>query len=176
MNAKTMTTDKNLIPEVRNSMPKLKRYVPGTPINIKTMRNVIPVQSVTVLGPTGPETYRICANEYYAFAWPEPRPYETSMPICIQDVKYLFRPRNVWAWKQGSAIDPRERYERRMRIIPPKARLEKRELLSDFEQERLILCKTLLDLDAIIRKNYGMYVLSDELADAYWHHLRAHGI
>lgn len=61
------------------------------------MRNVIPVQSVTVLGPTGPETYRICANEYYAFAWPEPRPYETSMPICIQDVKYLFRPRNVWS-------------------------------------------------------------------------------
>lgn len=176
MNAKTMTAGKNLAPEVRDCMPKLKRYVPGTPVNVKTMRNVIPVKSITVPGPSGPETYRICANEYYAFAWPEPRPYETSMPICVQDVKYLFRPRNVWAWKQGAAVDPRERYERRMHIIPPKARLEKRELLETFEQERLILCKALLDLDGIVRKNHGMYILSDAVADAYWHRLRAHGI
>lgn len=63
-----------------------------------------------------------------------------------------------------------------LEIVPPKTVLHGHELFENYEQERLIVCKTLLDLDAVIRKSYGMYVLSDDLADACWHQLRAHGI
>lgn len=158
-----------------DDMPKLKPYKPSTPVNIKDL-NLVHIKTAISNGyACGPRTYRVYANAHYAFVWWDPEPNDPNLPIYNRDVKNLYRPRHMWAWKPGVKTVLWEK-PYHLEIVPPKTRLHGHEVLENFEQERLILCKTLLDLDAIIRKNYGMYVLSDELADAYWHHLRAHGI
>lgn len=148
---------------VSEYVPELKSYKPGTPVDINsTSLNLRHIETASyAYGRNGHRKAHIYANDYYSFHWYEPKPNETHMCIFNTTSKNLFDADTIYAWKP----DLSKPY--RLTVTPPKTRLEDAKILETFETERLILCKTLLDLDAIIREKHGMWVLNNDLAAAF---------
>lgn len=149
---------------VYTDMPKLKPFDAKLPID----RNAFAQQHLTRVPPSHNLPIRTYANEYYAFSWNEPRPGNVAITVYAESAKNLFKIKDLFAYKPGHP----DAFKYPVKIAPPPYAMRGNGILDDCRAQRIVLIHTLLDLNEIMRREYGMRVLTaqatHDFTNAYW--------
>ena len=161
--------------EYHDDTPALKKFDPRNPPDIKTLS----LRFVRTDNLTKRHYY---TNDYYKFDIDESRIREryngcgTEVSILAESSKGLYDIRLICCSKSPAPQCNWHPATFWVDLRPPKITQHEHDLFNRFETERLILAKTLLDLNEIVTARYGMRVLGDESIAEYRRELRKAGV
>ena len=161
--------------EYHDDTPALKKFDPRNPPDIKSL--------VLRLAKTDRRLKRhYYTNDYYKFDIDESRIRETydgfghEVTILPEGANDLYSIKHICCAEGPTPQSYWMPFKYWVDLRPPRITQHEADLFNRFETERLILAKTLLDLNGIVSKKYGMHCLDDESVAAYEQELRKAGI
>lgn len=114
-----------------------------------------------------PIKYHIYSNGFYAFAYQAPSLYQTHIDIIAKHAMGLYKIRKLQGWNltPGRIVKLPDSYH--IEFAPPKTKLTDIDILRDYDKERMILYKTLLDLEEIMLLKHNLSILPEPLPTAF---------